>query len=54
MSAQRQFLHGSVGRYGVLIPAEAISGVWVTGDPPRVEWTNALAIDLRSLFNLKD
>jgi hypothetical protein len=53
MSAERQYLLGRVGPYGVFIPAESISAVWVSGEAPRVEWTGALAIDLRSLFSLK-
>jgi hypothetical protein len=52
MKAKRQYLLGSVGSYAVLIPSEGISGVWVSGDAPRVDWTDALAIDLRSLFSL--
>jgi len=52
MSAEQQYVLGRVGHYGVLIPADTISGVWVSGELPRVEWTAALAIDLRALFHL--
>jgi len=48
----RHYLLGQVGPYGVLVPADLVSGVWMTGEEPRVDWTAALAIDLRSLLGL--